>query len=159
MTKEELRNELMTQLWRMNRMDMIELLREFIEGETAALWFMSSAGGGRVSPTQISEGIRVSRARAANILRSLRSKGYVAMEISPDDRRKMDVALTIAGRRALEEKYALLMRNFDAYVNVMGEEDIADLTRLLKRTADSNGLLQREIMKKRPASGEREEEV
>ena len=42
MTREELRAELMTQLWRMNRMDMIELLREFIEGETAALWFMAS---------------------------------------------------------------------------------------------------------------------
>ena len=101
MTREELRDELMTQLWRMNRMDMIELLREFIEGETAALWFMASAGKDRVSPSQISDEIRVSRARAANILRSLRSKGFVEMEIASSDRRKMDVRLTDAGRRSL----------------------------------------------------------
>lgn len=149
MTREELRDELMTQLWRMNRMDMIELLREFIEGETAALWFMASAGKDRVSPSQISDEIRVSRARAANILRSLRSKGFVEMEIAPEDRRKMDVVLTPRGRRFLEEKYARLVRNFDAYVEVLGDANISELSRLLKLTADSNDRLQEKIMQEK----------
>ena len=131
MDKQELRDGLMHELWRMNKIDLMLSLREFVEGETAALWYLHSCGAERVSPSQISENLHVSRARAANILRSLRSKGYVEMEISPDDRRKMDVFFTPKGKKLLEEKYDFLLR----------ESDILELTRLLKRVADSDRLI------------------
>ena len=139
--KTELRDGLMHDLWRMNKMNLMVSLREFVEGETAALWFLHSCGAERVSPSQISENLHVSRARAANILRSLRNKGYVEMEISPEDRRKMDVFFTPKGKRFLEEKYDFLLRYFDLFVDVLGEADILELTRLLKRVADNNLLL------------------
>ena len=123
MDKRELRVGLMQELWRMNKIDLMLSLREFVEGETAALWYLHSCGSERVSPSQISENLHVSRARAANILRSLRSKGYVEMEISPDDR---------------------LVRYFDLFVDVLGEADILELTRLLKRVSDSDRLLKPE---------------
>lgn len=41
--KEHLRNELMQELWRMNKMDIIVHLMEIIEGETAALGYLASA--------------------------------------------------------------------------------------------------------------------
>lgn len=63
------------------------------------------------------------------------------MEIASSDRRKMDVRLTDAGRRSLEEKYAFLVRYFDLYVDVLGGEDIAELTRLLRKTVDCEALL------------------
>lgn len=141
MDKKSLRDALMRELWRMNKMNLIVNLREFIEGETAALWFLRSCEDQSVTPSQISENLQVSRARAANILRSLRSKGYVCMDISTDDRRKMDVRLTESGKKFLDDKYAFLLKYFDLYVDVLGENDILELTRLLKKTADSNLLL------------------
>ena len=40
--KTALRDGLIAELWRMNKMDIILHLREFVEGETAALWFLRS---------------------------------------------------------------------------------------------------------------------
>ena len=147
MDKVQLRDDLIQELWRMTKMDIIEHLREFVEGETAAMWYMNTCGEMRVTPSQISENLKVSRARAANILRSLREKGYVDMEISPDDRRKMDVELTKTGKTALQDKYNFLLRYFDLYVDVLGEADILALTRLLKKTVDCKVLLAEECIK------------
>lgn len=140
MDKSELRDALMQQLWRLNKLDLMVSLREFIEGELAALYYLRGCDEA-VTPSQISENLRVSRARAANILRALREKGYVEMSIAEDDRRKMDVCLTEEGRRYCDEKYAYLVRYFDLYVDVLGENDILELTRLLKKTADEEVLL------------------
>lgn len=38
----------------------------------------------------------------------------------------------------MEEKYDFLLRYFDLFVDVLGESDILELTRLLKRVADSD---------------------
>ena len=147
MEKSELREALMQQLWRLNKLDLMVSLREFIEGELAALYYLSGCEGA-VTPSQISENLRVSRARAANILRALRRKKFVEMNIAADDRRKMDVCLTEQGRRYCEEKYDYIVRHFDLYVDVLGEKDIAELTRLLKKTADSEVLLRSETREK-----------
>ena len=57
-------------------------------------------------------------------------------------------ALTEQGRRYCEEKYDYIVRYFDLYVDVLGEKDIAELTRLLKKTADSEVLLRSETREK-----------
>ena len=143
MDKAALRDGLMQQLWRMNKMDLMVNIREFLEGESAALNYLNGCGEESVTPSQISENICVSRARMANILRSLRGKGYIEMEISAADRRKMDVRITPAGREYCREKYDFLVRYFDLYVDVLGEEDIKDLTRLIKKTADNEVFLKK----------------
>ena len=63
------------------------------------------------------------------------------MQVAEDDRRKMYVTLTEAGKRHLAEKHAYLERYFDMYVDVLGEENISGLTALLKVTADSEDKL------------------
>lgn len=156
MDKKELRDGLIRELWRMTKMDIIGHLQEFVAGETAALWYLNTCGYDRVTPSQISDNLQVSRARAANILRALREKGYVEMEIASDDRRKMDVMLTDSGRRALQEKYDFLLKYFDLYVEVLGEEDILDLTRLLKKTVDCNVLLDPKKCESEPLTEEKE---
>ena len=65
-----------------------------------------------------------------------KGKGFVEMDISAGDRRKMDVRCTAAGRRCFEQKYDFLLRCLDKYVDVLGEEDILALTRLLQKAAD-----------------------
>lgn len=141
MDKTELRNELMAELWRMIKLNLIVNLREFIEGETAALWYIHSCGKNAITPSQISDNLNISRARAANILRALRRKGFVEMEIDSVDRRKMLVSLTEKGDAFLDEKYDFLVRYFDLYVDELGEKDITELIRLLRKTSDCNALL------------------
>lgn len=141
MKKEELRNALMNELWRMYKMDIIVHLMEFVEGETAALGYLVRHEGMRVNPSQISEELNISRARTANILRSLRQKGLIGMEIADDDRRKMYVELTGAGRAHFSKKFAFIQNYFDIYIDAIGEQDITELIRLLKKTVDSEELL------------------
>ena len=114
MNKQELRDELMHQLWRMNKMDLIVSLQEFIEGETATLSFLGSCAGRQVTPSQISDNLHISRARTANILRSLRRKKFVEMCILEDDRRKMCVSLTEAG---FWKKSAVFSPNISIYTS------------------------------------------
>lgn len=142
MTKEELRDELMHQLKRMNKLDVILHLREFVEGESAVLGHLYSLPEQQhVIPSQISESLHISRARTANILRTLRKKGFIEMEIAEEDRRKMYVSLTQKGFAYLDKKFLFLKHYFDLYVEVLGEQDILELTRLLKKTVDSEHLI------------------
>ena len=137
MDKIQLREQLINELWRMNKMDIIVHLMEFVEGETVALGCLIRHDGGFVNPSRISEEMNISRARTANILSSLRKKGFITMDIAEDDRRRMSVALTEKGRTFFLDKYNFLVEYFDLYVEVIGEKDIAELIRLLRKTVDS----------------------
>lgn len=140
MDKVQIRDALMAQLWRMYKMDIMLYLREFLVGETAILEYICSRSGA-VTPTEISEDAHLSRARTANILRTLREKGYVAMEMDSEDRRRMNVTATAEGMSYLAGKHAFLEDYFDKYVDVLGEDNISALTALLKVTADSEDAL------------------
>ena len=144
MDKKSLRDGLMAQLWRMYSMDIMLYLREFLVGETALLECIASAEK-TLTPGEISERMHLSRARTANILRTLRGKGYIAMEVADDDRRKMLVRLTPSGGGHLADKHAFLECYFDEYVDVLGEKNISELTALLRVTADSESKLKRRL--------------
>ena len=49
----------------------------------------------------------------------------------------MDVYITPAGIEYCKERYDYLARYFDLYVDVLGEDDIKELTRLIRKTADN----------------------
>ena len=61
MDKKELRDALMHQLWRMNKMDLMVNMREYLEGESAALNYLYTCGDARVTPSQISENLNTSK--------------------------------------------------------------------------------------------------
>ncbi len=140
MDKIQLRDALMAQLWRMYKMDIMLYLREFLVGETALLECVASHGEA-LTPSAISDEAHLSRARTATILRALREKEYITMDVADDDRRKMNVRITEAGIKHLAEKHGFLASYFDKYVEVLGEKNISELTALLKLTADSESKL------------------
>ena len=93
MDKISLREAFIAQLWRMYKLDIMLYLREFLVGETAALEYIATQPA-PCTPSEISDSMRVSRARTANVLRSLREKGYVNMRTDEDDRRRVNVTVT-----------------------------------------------------------------
>lgn len=131
MNTDELLKDLIEQLWHIGRMDIMAYIEEFNCGETALLWFLLN--NGEANPSSISDGLNLSRARVAKILSSLRAKKYITMDISEADRRKMTVRLTEEGRESAQSKYAFLEKYLGSYVKALGEEDVSDLVRLLKR--------------------------
>ena len=140
MDRTALRDALMEQLWRMYKMDIMVCLREFLVGETAALECLNLRTE-PTTPTALSEEMKLSRPRTANILSTLRRKGFISMDVDADDRRRMNVCITEEGKRHLEGKHAFLAGYFDRYVEVLGEDKIVGLTQLLRDTADSEEVL------------------
>ncbi len=135
MEKDALCEAFMEQLWRMYKLEIMPYLGEFLVGETAALEYIAMHRGA-CTPSEISEAMRVSRARTANVLRSLREKGYVDMSTDEGDRRRVNVTATEAGVNCLERKHAFLAGYFGMYIEEIGEENAARMTELLKLTAD-----------------------
>ena len=85
------------------------------------------------TPSELAQATHTSTARVAAILGNLEEKGQITREIDKDDRRKIQVTVTEAGR---ERAYAVWKkaREFlrDVFVQ-MGEEDTALFLRLFDR--------------------------
>lgn len=150
MDKISLREAFIAQLWRMYKLDIMLYLREFLVGETAALEYIATQPA-PCTPSEISDSMRVSRARTANVLRSLREKGYVDMRTDEDDRRRVNVTVTDDGLKCLAEKHEFLADYFDMYIGEIGEENAGRMTELLKLTADCAPSLMERIMRERNA--------
>ena len=72
-------------------------------------------------------------AQMSRIIRALetRDRPLIACQINPQDKRKIDVALTPAGRSAFLEYQAARVRTISALLNHLGDEDLDDLHRLI----------------------------
>ncbi|MGI6343539.1 MAG: MarR family winged helix-turn-helix transcriptional regulator [Bacillota bacterium] len=132
MDTERLRDELMDALAGMYEKKAIAALAEFLQGELRILVYLSQHRGDGVNPSQLSDRLHVSRSRITAALSALRRKGYVQMEISEADRRRMLVTITPAGAAHLRSKQEQVERYFDHLVEGMGEENVRQLIRLIE---------------------------
>jgi DNA-binding MarR family transcriptional regulator len=78
-------------------------------------------------------------AQMSRIIRSLetRERPLIACRINPQDKRKIDVALTPAGVAAFQEYQASRVRTIAALLNRLDPEDRDDLERLLPRLQEA----------------------
>jgi len=77
-------------------------------------------------------------AQMSRIIRALedRDRPLIACRINPQDKRKIDVALTPAGAKAFQEHQAARVRSVAGLLARLPEEDIDDLQRLLERVQE-----------------------
>jgi DNA-binding MarR family transcriptional regulator len=77
-------------------------------------------------------------AQMSRIIRSLedRERPLIACRINPQDKRKIDVALTPAGAKAFEDHQAARVQAVAAVLGRLPEEDLDDLQRLLEKVHD-----------------------
>lgn len=131
MNKIELRNKLTESLAQMYEMEAIGDLAEFLQGELHILQFMSGNKNMEINPSILSDKLHVSRPRITAALSALRKKGYVTMEISDEDRRRMRVMLTPGGEDLINKKRENIENYFDILVDGLGENNVIDLIRLI----------------------------
>jgi DNA-binding MarR family transcriptional regulator len=80
-------------------------------------------------------------AQMSRIIRALenRERPLIACRINPQDKRKIDVALTPAGLAAFQEYQSARVRTIGILLAKLEPEDLEDLTRLLAKLHDSLG--------------------
>lgn len=142
MENDELLDTLITELWNINRLDIMSYIREFTEGETATLWELYKHG--ESNPSLICESVDLSRARMAKVLLSLRKKKFVSMDISENDRRCMTVKLTDEGKSYLERKYAFIQEYIARYIEKLGTENTEKLLILIQKLISCGKTLEEE---------------
>ena len=74
-------------------------------------------------------------AQMSRIIRALenRDRPLIACRINPNDKRKIDVALTAAGLSAFQEYQSTRVRTIASLLSKLAEDDLDDLARLLGR--------------------------
>jgi len=73
--------------------------------------------------------------RTLSILET-RERPLIACRINPQDKRKIDVALTPAGAAAFQEYQTARLRSVAALLAKLPEDDLEDLNRLLDKVRD-----------------------
>lgn len=131
MNKKNLLNDLTTSLQTMYDMEVFASMIEFCKGEMRVLLYLYTNYGSEIYPSDLSNSLNVTRQRITSILSSLRKKGYVSMEISETDRRKMRVALTKEAKKPVIKKLKELENYYDTLLEGLGEENTQELTRLI----------------------------
>ena len=112
---------------------------EITETEFLTLDFLMRSEG-PLTVGDIQRHIGVLPAQMSRVIRSLESKGeqpLIACRINPVDKRKIDVELTDAGRRAHQEYRRVKLGSFEKMLTNLSEQDRNELVRLLRKIRES----------------------
>ncbi len=93
---------------------------------------------GEHGPTRlgvVAQHLRIAPRSVTDVVDSLETRGFVAREPDPGDRRATRVALTVQGREVLDELDSARRADHESYFADLSERDRAALTRILRRLA------------------------
>jgi DNA-binding MarR family transcriptional regulator len=90
---------------------------------------------------EIQRHLGVLPAQMSRIIRALetRERPLIACRINPQDKRKIDVALTPAGLQAFRDYQSSRIRGITNLLGRLAEDDLGDLQRLLERVQEVLG--------------------
>lgn len=111
-----------TQIISENRNNMFHNLDRSHKGEPMVikyLWHLNKS----VSPKEIADSLQLSSARIAAILGNLEKKDEIIRNISPQDRRKIEVSLTAKGKKQAQMNFQHIRQKIIAVFNQMGETE------------------------------------
>ena len=103
-------------------------------GEIGVLSALRTAGPSqRLSPTRLFKGLMLSSAGITSRLDALESRGLVKRTPDPSDRRAVQVELTDAGRKLLDEAIAANTKTEHELLGNLTAAEIASLGKLLRK--------------------------
>jgi DNA-binding MarR family transcriptional regulator len=130
MENNDLKNELISVLYKVYDAEVFAPVIEFLQGETRVLLYLYMNKDMEMIPSGLSRALYVTRQRIASILTSLRKKSYITMEIDINDRRKMKVSLTGSGEEYISGKVNSADRQVDMFIEKIGRNNVAELIRI-----------------------------
>lgn len=116
----------------------IETLTTFLDGENAILRSIYLAGGVS-SPLALSNDLRVSKGRIAQLIKSLMKKKLIKTKINRLDRRKVEVRMSPLGENYLAEKLEAAQLFIDEARKKLGDDLFAGIIKIIDMTKSSLG--------------------
>ncbi|QHI70976.1 MarR family winged helix-turn-helix transcriptional regulator [Aminipila terrae] len=103
-----------------------------MRGETFVVIYIARKGR-CVLPSEISTEMNISSARIAATLNSLDKKGLITRQIDVDDRRRILVDLTPAGKELAERHRQTALSTTIRMLESLGEKDAKELVRIMEK--------------------------
>lgn len=86
-----------------------------------------------VRPGELARALRFTPSALSQVLKSLEAKGLIERRRAEGDSRAVEVMLTGAGARAVEQIHALRNEQWNLLFDYLGDEDVAHLMRIAER--------------------------
>lgn len=137
MEQNHLKEELITSLLNMYKMEVIANLSQFVGGELALMMYVAHTENSVITPSDISDTMKITRGRVTAILNSLRMRKFIKLKTSLKDRRKVHVSLTEDGAKYLAEKEKIANQYFVILVEKLGVENIQSLIHIINLSVDA----------------------
>lgn len=102
-----------------------------IRGEYGVLRYLMYVED-KVSAGILTEQLHVVPGRMTDILNSLEGKGFIRRHKDEEDKRRINVCITDAGRMEAQEKRSYISREYQGMFQILSKEDTEELIRLLK---------------------------
>jgi len=85
-----------------------------------------------LTPSTLSENLRISRVNVTNALNSLESLGFIERSIDKKDRRKVNVKITKVGKIEIEKVYGRVITFLSNMFKMIGEKLTDDFLETVK---------------------------
>ena len=119
---------------------LFEKLRFSLKGENMLMSILNSLGG-QGTAREITQYFDFTPARLSALVKTLEAKGFVKKIQNEDDRRTSTIILTSEGSMQYLRYREEAIRNTLVLVEYLGEEDVHELLRIIKKISDiSNSL-------------------
>ncbi len=132
-----LAHEFMEIMFRMRKRSPEKRISESMHGEIFVLNYIHQHED-NVIPSEISNEIGISTARVAATLNSLEGKGWISRKIDVNDRRRILVEITPAGKEQVEKHFQMIMKTMTNMLQYLGEHDAKEYVRITGRLAERN---------------------
>lgn len=106
-----------------------------VRGEMAVLRLLAEEDRA-LSAGEISRLLRMTTSRVAAVLGALDKKALIVRDTDAQDRRRVQVTLTQAGRTICARKQQTALKHMRYALSQLGEQDAKDFVRLMKRMND-----------------------
>lgn len=123
----DLRNNLTEALLDIYRLESLDNLKIFLEGEIGVLFLLCQSGVKELSPSDISMRLNITKGRVTALLNALRKKDYIIITINDKDRRMLVVRLSEKGDAFIKQKMDSANLFLDRVINLVGMEKIQTL--------------------------------
>lgn len=135
MDSRALAKELLTLMFSLNKSRPQRRMNEGMRGENFVMHYIIYHDG-PVQPSEISNFMDISTARAAAALNNLERKGLITRRIDLHDRRRILVELTEQGRAFAKNQQEHMLSHATELLERLGETDATEAVRILRRVTD-----------------------
>ena len=137
MDYESLARDYLEVMHQMRRRNTQKQVNDSLHGENFILSYISEHEG-NVIPSDISNAMGITSARIAAALNSLEGKGLISRRIDVEDRRRILIDLTDAGKEKVNNHFQMIMSYTTNMLQYLGEYDAKEYIRIMKRLADKS---------------------